>query len=55
LVHALSPQAVAAAQLTDGTLYEDYSPVGVARLAQNLREKTLDLKKSAVQGGEGHD
>jgi uncharacterized coiled-coil protein SlyX len=52
LIQALSPQGVAATQLIDGTLYEDYSPVGVARLAQNLREKTLDLKKKTESKGE---
>ncbi len=52
LVEALSPQMVGAAHLVDGPLYEDYSPVGVARLAQDLREKTLDLKKKTESKGE---
>jgi len=52
LVQALSPQMVAAAHLMDGTIYEDYSPVGVARLAQDLREKTQDLKNKTESKGE---
>ncbi len=35
-----------------GTLYEDYSPAGVARVAVDLREKTADLKKKAETKGE---
>lgn len=31
----------------NGTLYEDYSPAGVARVAGDLREKTAELKKKA--------
>ena len=30
-----------------GTVYEDYSPAGVVRVAEKLREKTDDLKKKA--------
>ena len=35
-----------------GTLYEDYSPAGVARVATDLREKTAELKKKAETKGE---
>ena len=35
-----------------GTLYEDYSPAGVARVAVDLREKTAELKKKAETKGE---
>ena len=42
------PQAYA----SGGTLYEDYSPAGVARVAGDLREKTADLKKKAETKGE---
>ena len=35
-----------------GTLYEDYSPAGVARVAGDLREKTTELKKKAETKGE---
>ena len=35
-----------------GTLYEDYSPAGVARVADDLREKTVELKKKAETKGE---
>ncbi len=35
-----------------GTLYEDYSPAGVARVAGDLREKTAELKKKAETKGE---
>lgn len=35
-----------------GTLYEDYSPAGVARVAGDLREKTSELKKKAETKGE---
>lgn len=37
---------------TGGTMYEDYSPAGVARVAGDLREKTADLKKKAETKGE---
>jgi len=37
---------------TGGTLYEDYSPAGVARVAGDLREKTTELKKKAETKGE---
>ena len=35
-----------------GTLYEDFSPAGVARVATDLREKTAELKKKAETKGE---
>ncbi len=35
-----------------GTVYEDYSPAGVARVATDLREKTAELKKKAETKGE---
>ena len=35
-----------------GTLYEDFSPAGVARVAGDLREKTAELKKKAETKGE---
>ena len=61
--HAPSPALAAAiapprpgqggpAYASGGTLYEDYSPAGVARVAGELREKTADLKKKAETKGE---
>ena len=54
LVAALAPPR--AGQLpqyaSGGTLYEDYSPAGVARVAGDLREKTDTLKKKAETKGE---
>ena len=35
-----------------GTRYEDYSPAGVARVAVDLREQTVELKKKAETKGE---
>lgn len=35
-----------------GTMYEDYSPAGVARVAGDLREKSDELKKKAETKGE---
>lgn len=52
LAQALSPQVVAAGYAAGGTLYEDYSPAGVARVAGDLREKTAELKKKAESKGE---
>lgn len=52
LAQAISPQAVAATYATGGTLYQDYSPAGVARVAGALREKTAELKKKAETKGE---
>jgi hypothetical protein len=47
LNEAISPQAVAARYATGGTMYEDYSPAGVARVAGDLRAKTAELKQKA--------
>jgi hypothetical protein len=52
LSQALSHQVVAAHYAAGGTLYEDYSPAGVARVAGDLREKTEELKKKAETKGE---
>lgn len=52
LVHAISPQVIAEQYAAGGTLYQDYSPAGVARVAENLREKTADIKKKAETKGE---
>ncbi|MFZ3220362.1 MAG: DUF1631 family protein, partial [Rhodoferax sp.] len=46
------PPGQAATYATGGTLYEDYSPAGVARVAGELREQTADLKKKAETKGE---
>nr|WP_315464520.1 DUF1631 family protein [uncultured Rhodoferax sp.] len=35
-----------------GTVYEDYSPAGVAKVAGDLREKSAELKKKAETKGE---
>lgn len=35
-----------------GTVYEDYSPAGVARVADKLREQTTELKNKAETKGE---
>ena len=52
LAHAISPQAVAARYAEGGTLYQDFSPAGVVRVAQDLREKSAELKKKAETKGE---
>ncbi len=53
LVAAMAaPQAGAGVYAAGGTLYEDYSPAGVARVAGDLREKTAELKKKAETKGE---
>ncbi len=52
LAHAISPQVVAARYATGGTLYEDFSPAGLARVAGDLREKTAELKQKAQTKGE---
>ncbi|NVO04621.1 MAG: DUF1631 family protein, partial [Rhodoferax sp.] len=52
LAEAISPQAAAAQYAAGGTLYEDYSPAGVARVAVDLREKTTELKKKAESKSE---
>jgi hypothetical protein len=57
--HAPSPALAAAiapggamTYAVGGTVYEDYSPAGVARVAGDLREKTTELKKKAETKGE---
>lgn len=59
--HAASPALAAAmayqpasaiAYVGGGTVYEDYSPAGVARVAGALREKSAELKKKAETKGE---
>ncbi len=52
LVQAIAPQAVAASYAAGGTMYEDFSPAGVVRVAENLRERTAELKKKAETKGE---
>ena len=52
LVQAIAPQAVAAGYAAGGTMYEDYTPAGVVRVAEDLREKTAELKKKAETKGE---
>jgi hypothetical protein len=54
LAAALAPPAAGRppAYASGGTLYEDYSPAGVARVAGDLREKTAELKKKAETKGE---
>ena len=54
LVAALAPPAPGQRPqyATGGTLYEDFSPAGVARVAGDLREKTDELKKKAETKGE---
>ena len=49
LAAAIAPprHGQAPAYAENGTLYEDYSPAGVARVAGDLREKTAELKKKA--------
>ena len=41
-----------AVHATGGTVYEDYSPAGVARVADKLREQTTELKNKAETKGE---
>ncbi len=52
LAHAISPQVLAAQYAAGGTLYEDYSPAGVARVAGELRQRTAELKQKAETKGE---
>ncbi len=52
LVEAIRPQVTAASYASGGTLYMDYSPAGVVRVADDLREKTAELKKKAETKGE---
>ena len=54
LAAALAPYApgTPGAYAVGGTLYQDFSPAGVARVAEDLREKTTELKKKAETKGE---
>ena len=54
LAAALAPRqpGQAGGYAAGGTMYEDYSPAGVARVADDLREKTVELKKKAETKGE---
>jgi hypothetical protein len=52
LAHAISHQAVSAHYAEGGTLYEDYSPAGVARVAIDLRQRTAELKQKASSKNE---
>lgn len=47
LAQAIGLPGSAPAYAAGGTLYEDYSPAGVARVAGALREQTTELKKKA--------
>jgi len=47
LAHALAPQQMAQMYATGGTLYQDFTPRGVARVADDLRERSVELKKKA--------
>ena len=46
------PQAGQLAYASGGTMYEDYSPAGVAKVAGDLRDKSDELKKKAETKGE---
>jgi len=52
LSEAISQQAVAAHYAAEGTMYQDYSAAGVARVAVDLREKTAELKKKTESKSE---
>ena len=52
LVAAIAPHAVGAVYASGGTLYQDFSPAGVARVADDLRERSAELKKKAETKGE---
>lgn len=54
LAAALAPRAPGApgSYAVGGTLYEDYSPAGIVRVAGELREKSDELKKKAETKGE---
>jgi hypothetical protein len=47
LAAALAPQVSQSVYADGGTLYQDYSPAGVGRVADDLREKSAELKKRA--------
>ena len=46
------PQPGQMTYASGGTMYEDYSPAGVARVASDLRDKSDELKKKAETKGE---
>jgi hypothetical protein len=46
------PQPGQVMYASGGTMYEDYSPAGVARVAGDLRDKSDELKKKAETKGE---
>ncbi|OGB35074.1 MAG: hypothetical protein A3F78_19160 [Burkholderiales bacterium RIFCSPLOWO2_12_FULL_61_40] len=54
LAAALAPPASGApgSYAVGGTMYEDYSPAGIMRVAGELREKSDELKKKAETKGE---
>ena len=54
LVAAIAPPLAGqmASYAVGGTMYEDYSPAGVARVAGDLRDKSNELKKKAETKGE---
>lgn len=52
LAAAIAPGAAHMGYAPGGTMYEDYSPAGVARVASDLREKSSELKKKAETKGE---
>jgi hypothetical protein len=52
LAAAIAPGAANMVYAPGGTMYEDYSPAGVARVAGDLREKSAELKKKAETKGE---
>ena len=52
LVAAIAPNAVGAMYAAGGTMYQDFSPAGVARVADDLRERSAELKKKADTKGE---
>jgi hypothetical protein len=47
LAAAIAYQSHGGVYASGGTLYEDFSPAGVARVAVDLREKSSELKKKA--------
>jgi hypothetical protein len=52
LAQAISPHVEAARYAAGGTLYQDFSPAGVVRIANDLRERSAELKKKAETKGE---
>jgi Protein of unknown function (DUF1631) len=47
LQQAISPQAMAASYAEADTVYLDFTPAGVVRVADDLRDRTAELKKKA--------